>query len=173
MSAAAIAQYLEWLGIVCSVLVAAGLIVQALLITPARRFRGWLLVVVALVDLVAVFALYWFTDVFLNPWWMAGLLAIGVGVGWVIGRGTKVAVKDGGAYAKLSPIPPWLVAVSLSASVAAMFFASVGTFALALLGSLFAVGMLLGQAVAASVAIAGARTTPSVSAITPPVAEQA
>ena len=154
----AIAQYLQWLAITCTALTVVFMTGQALLITRPRRLRGWVLVLVGLLDLVAVLSLYWFGNIFLSPWWMASLLVAGIVAGWFVGRTTQTAEKDGHVYGKLSPIAPWLVAISLIVSVAAIFFASVGLFAVALLSSLFAVGMLLGQAVSASVKLAGAKS---------------
>lgn len=157
MSAVAIGQYLQWLAFACTGLVVAFMIGQALLVSRPRRLRGWVLVLVALLDLAAVLALYWYGNVFLSLWWMAGLLVAGIVAGWFLGRTTKTAVKDGRVYGKLSPVAPWLVALGVSVSVAAMFFASVGVFAAVLLFSLFAVGMLLGQAVSASVKLSSVK----------------
>ncbi len=154
----AIAQYLQWLAITCTGLAVVFMVAQALLITRPRRLRGWVLVLVALVDLVAVLTLYWYGNIFLSMWWMAGLLLAGVIAGWFAGRSTKTAEKDGHVYGKLSPAGPWLVAIALSASVGTLFFASVGVFAASVLFSLFAVGMLLGQAVSAAVKLAGAKS---------------
>lgn len=167
MSAAAIAQYLQWLALACTSLTVVFMIGQALLISRPRRLRAGVLVLVVLIDLAAVLALYWFGNVFLSVLWMAGLLVVGIAVGWVVGRSTKTAEKDGRVYGKLSAVAAWLVALSLSVSVGAMFFASLGVFAAALLFSLFAVGMLLGQVVAASARLAGAKSKGNVSAKAP------
>ncbi len=157
MNAGAITQYLQWLAISSTGVMAALMVGQALMMSRPRRLRGWVLVLVALIDLAAVLALYWFGGIALSVAWMAGLLVAGVVAGWFVGRATKTATKDGHVYGKLSPAGPWLVAIALSASVAAMFFASTGVFALVLLVALFAVGMLLGQGVSATVKMATAR----------------
>lgn len=167
MNAVALARYLQWLAITCTGLMVVFVIGQALLISRPRRLRGWVLVLVALLDLAAVLGLYWFGNIYLSVWWMGGLLVAGIVVGWFVGRGTKTAEKDGRVYGKLSPIAPWLVAISLSVSVGAMFFAPVGVFAAALLFSLFAVGMLLGQAVSAPAKLASAKSKAKARAKTP------
>ena len=145
MSAETVAGYLQGIGVAYIALVALATVVQALMMSRPRRLRVWVLVVVALVNLVAVLSLYWLGNVFLSPWWMLGLLVVGVVAGWFVGRGAKVAEKDGRVYTKLPSVGPWLVAAGLTASVAALFFAPVGAFAIALLLALFAVGMLLGE----------------------------
>jgi len=152
MSAESIARYLQWFGFLVVGVVVLSAIVQAFMMSQPRRLRVWVLVVVAVIDLVAVLALYWLGNVFLSPWWMLGLLVLGVVAGWFVGRGTKTAEKDGQVYTKLSPVGPWLVAAGLVASVATLFFAPVGAFAFALLFSLFAVGVLLGQGLSAGTA---------------------
>jgi hypothetical protein len=152
------AQYLQWIGLVCTVVVGLFLVIAALLQSKPRRVRAWALLIVALVDAVVAFVLVWTTNTAFSILWMAALGVAGLVIGWFTGRMTKTVVKDGLVYAKLSPIAPWVVAVVYTAAVAALFYGSVALFSAMAVIVVFAAALMLSQSVSAMMVISSAKS---------------
>ena len=151
------AQYLQWIGVGCTAIVGLCLIIVALLQSRPRRIRAWALVAVAVLETVAAYLLISTPGITLSVVWMAVLGIIGLVLGWFTGRMTKTAIKDGRVYAKLSPIAPWVVVVTYTAAVAALFFGSVALFSAMAVLVVFAAALTLSQCVSAVLVISSAK----------------
>jgi hypothetical protein len=154
-------QYLQWIGLGCTVVVGLFLVIAALLQSKPRRVRAWALMMVALLDAVVAFVFVWMTSIALNIIWMAAIGVAGLVLGWFTGRMTKAVVKDGRVYARLSPIAPWVVAVVYTTAVATLFYGSVALFSAMAVLAVFAAALMLGQSVSALTVITSAKSTRS------------
>lgn len=151
------ARYIQWIGMVSIIIVGACLALSALMMSRPRKTRPAALLAVALVQVLAGFALINLTHVILSVWWMLGMMVAGLVVGWFVGRMTKVGFKDGERAAQLSPIAPWLTAIVYTAALAALFFAQVQWFVLMAQVVLFTAMLTTGWAVSAFLVIKSAK----------------
>jgi hypothetical protein len=152
------AQYLQWIGLGCTVVVGLLLVIAASLQGKPRRVRSWALLMVALLDAAVAFVLIWMTNTAFSVSWMAALGVAGLVLGWFTGRMTKTVVKNRLVYAKLSPIAPWTIAIIYTAAVAALFYGSVALFSAMAVLVVFAAALMLCQSVSAMMVISSAKS---------------
>jgi hypothetical protein len=141
-----------WVKIGALALLTAFAVVTAIVQLRRRRYSLVRRVLLAVVSVVAVFALQAASQVKPSLLWMFALLVVGAGLGWLAGRMSRVYEESGIVKVARSAYAPVLAALAYVWAALTLLFGTSYLFAIALLVLAFSAGLSAGSAVAELVA---------------------
>jgi hypothetical protein len=159
METVSVAYY--WIRIGALVVLTLFAVVTAFVQLRRRRYSLVRRVILAVVSVVAVFALQAASGVKPSLLWMVALLAVGAGLGWLAGRMSRVYQEDGVVKVARSAYAPVLAALAYVWAALTLLFGTSYLFAIALLILAFSAGLSTGSAVAEVIAARGVALPPA------------
>jgi hypothetical protein len=158
METVSVAYY--WIRIGALVVLTLFAVVTAIVQLRRRRYSLVRRVILAVVSVAAVFALQAASGVKPSLLWMVGLLVVGLGLGWMAGRMSRVYEQDGAVLVARSAYAPVLAALAYVWAALTLLFGTSYLFAIALLILAFSAGLSAGSALAELIAARGVSLPP-------------
>ena len=156
-----VATYLTWIELALVVIVALLAVVWAIRLSKPRRVKPPSQHVVGVFPFLMVWAVLYITGLALNVIWAIVALVVGIGLGYLVARGSRpVRYKDHWVV-KPSPVPPWSSAVAWVLVAIAVAFLGPSAVSVSLLLVILAAAMALSGTILDALRSRGGAPAPS------------